>query len=483
MLALLISTCALTYYIGIGQSGIDTIAVATSPVIVNAAEPESEIAAMPIESEKAERKKYATSHKEILGEYAISHKDDEDNQEPLTESPLTLSDIYAEPDSIAVFKCYYPDVVNYVWETYDQQTDEWRAADEADVVEITDELYRQVSTFFVPADDEGQTIRCRAERTTGDDISGTATLHILSDIKDISAEEYISDAGKYISTKEIPLQVSFRDGSKETVTGLNNLYFLQREETSEQGTTVTGSMTETITTVFTACDYAYLDGDTEGILRYQGKTGNIDVPIRLVGEDRTPPEIKELSFSDFEISTVDQPVPVTVTIIAKDNVTAYPNLKYAFLPDGEELQDEVWTEQSTFNVDITQNGKWIAYCRDESGNTAQEEKDIVVVDNKAPVVSLSLENETWCTENKILVDAKDGLSVEYCYSCLQTGEDSGWSTKNEFAISKNGTWIVKVRDAVGNMTEEEITIDNIDNHAPVIRKITEKKGIEEEKVD
>lgn len=476
LLALLVSTCALTYYIGIGQSGIDTIAVATSPVIVNAAEPESEITSMPIESEKAEQKKYATSHKEVLEEYAISNKDDEDNQEPLTESPLPLSDIYAEPDSIAVFKCYYPDAVNYVWEIYDQQTDKWKAADDAEVVETTDELYRQVSTFFVPADEGGQTIRCRAERKTGDDISGTATLHIMSDIKDISAKEYISDAGRYISTREIPLLVSYKDGREETITGLNGLYFLEKEETSEQGTTDSGSMKETITTVLTTYDYVYLDGDKEGILRYQGKKGNIDVPIRLIGEDRIPPEIKELSFSDFEISTIDQPIPVTVTIVAEDDITAYPNLQYAFLPDGEEPQDDVWTKQPTFSVDITQNGKWIAYCRDESGNKAQEEKDIIVVDNKAPVVSLSLEeNETWCTENKILVDAKDGLSIEYCYSCPQTGEDSGWSTKNEFVISQNGTWIVKVRDAVGNMTEEEITIDNIDNHAPVIRGITEKR--------
>ena len=168
--------------------------------------------------------------------------------------------------------------------------------------------------------------------------------------------------------------------------------------------------------------------------------------------------------------------------MAEDNVTAYPNLQYAFFPEGDEVPDEAWSDQSVITTDITQNGKWIAYCRDESGNTAQEEKEIVAVDNKAPVVTLSLENEAWCTENKILVDAKDGLSVEYCYSCPQTGEDSGWCTKDEFAVSKNGTWIVKVRDAVGNMTEEEITIDNIDNQAPVIRGITEKKGIEEEKI-
>lgn len=166
-------------------------------------------------------------------------------------------------------------------------------------------------------------------------------------------------------------------------------------------------------------------------------------------------------------------MPVTVTIIADDNVTAYSNLQYAFLPEGEE--PEIWSDQSTFTVDITQNGKWIAYCRDESGNVIQEVREIVAVDNKAPEVSLSLENETWCTGNKILVNAKDGLSVEYCYCCPQTGIDSGWCTKDEYAVSENGTWTVKVRDAAGNVTEKEITIDNIDNKPPVIRGIKEKR--------
>lgn len=215
------------------------------------------------------------------------------------------------------------------------------------------------------------------------------------------------------------------------------------------------------------------------MLRYQGKNGNIDIPIKMIGEDSTPPEIKELSISEFEISTVDQPVPVTVTIVAEDDVTTYPDLEYAFLPEGEELTEETWTNQYSFDTDITMNGKWIAYCRDKSGNVTKEEKDIIVVDNKAPAVRLSLKSDTWCTENRIIVNAKDALSIEYCYSCARTGEDSGWITKNEYAVTENGTWKVKVRDAVGNMTEEEITIDNIDNQAPVIRGIIEKE-IEEE---
>ncbi len=41
---------------------------------------------------------------------------------------------------------------------------------------------------------------------------------------------------------------------------------------------------------------------------------------------------------------------------------------------------------------------------------------------------------------------------------------------------QNSTWKVAVRDAAGNVTEQDITVSNIDSQMPVIRNITEKKG-------
>ena len=40
---------------------------------------------------------------------------------------------------------------------------------------------------------------------------------------------------------------------------------------------------------------------------------------------------------------------------------------------------------------------------------------------------------------------------------------------------QNSTWKVQVRDAAGNATEQDITVDNIDNQTPVIRNISEKE--------
>ncbi len=479
-----------TFVLSIGENSMDMAIMPAKPVIASEAEPDSVIT--PVDNgnadqkavSEAEQKKYATSHKEKSPEEDTAQNiDDEENiREPLTASPVTLSDIYAESGSIAAFKCFYPGAEAYTWETYDENSG-WIPAPADNITVNTDELYRQISTFMVLAPDKEQkelVVRCNVKRTAGAPITEEAALHVLPKIETVSADSYTAEAGTYISAREIPVQVSFADGSQDTVTGLGGLYFLEKEESTEQDTTVSGNMKEIITTVITAHDYMYLEGEKDVVLRYQGKNESVDVPVRLIGKDSTPPDITQLTIDDFEISTVDQPVAVHVAISAKDDVTAHSNLQYAFLHEGEEPQEETWTNQSSFDVDITMNGKWIAYCRDESGNIAKKERDIIAVDNKAPVVKLSLENETWCTENKILVDARDGLSVEYCYSCAQTGEDSGWITKNEYVVSQNGTWNVRARDAAGNMTEEEITIENIDNQAPVIKGITEKKEIEEE---
>lgn len=406
--------------------------------------------------------------------YATSHK--EENPEPVTDAPVRISDIYAEKDSIVFFHCYYPDAVKYTWEIYDMKNG-WQKAASEDVTSSRDELNREISSLQVLAekDNDVLTVRCISDFETKESVTDTASLHILEKIVDISADDFTSDSGQYISTKDIPFSITYQDGSKEEVTGLNNIYFLDAAETSEYSTSVSGNAIETITTVITAHDYFYMEPkEREVTLRYQGKE-YIDIPIKLIGEDLSAPVISQITISEYTISNVDKPVPVTVSIQAEDNSTSYPNLLYAFLPEGEEIKEDSWTKKASFDADITQNGTWIAYCKDESGNVGKYEKDIIAVDNKAPVMSVKLENESWCKKNKIIINATDALSVEYNFYCPETGEESGWTSKNEYEVTKNSTWQVKARDAVGNLAEQEITIDNIDNQMPVINNITEKK--------
>lgn len=416
-------------------------------------------------------------------EYATSHKDDEgkdEDPEPLTESPVTLSDLYTEQGSVAALKCYYPDAMDYTWEVRDMESGQWIPVPEEDVALGTDELFRQVSTYLVEADGKNKEfdVRCKTRRKGGELTVDTATVHLLDKIESVSVEEYTARAGEYVSARDIPVKICFQDGSQDTVAGLNGLFFVEKEETSESpdkpDAFAADNLTEVITTIITVKDYCYLDREKTALLRYQVDGEPVDLPIRMTGKDETAPQITKLTVSDFEISTIDQPVPVKISITAEDDVTRYSDLEYAFLPEGEEPEEKDWLAEAVFQVDITRNGTWIAYCKDESGNIAAKEQELVVVDNKPPVIRLSLENNDWCTENKIIVEAKDAQPVEYCFICMETGQDSGWIKRNEYVVKENGTWNVKVKDAVGNETEQEITVDKIDKQAPVIRAIREK---------
>ena len=402
-------------------------------------------------------------------------KKEETMPEPLDDSVMEPSDIYAEKGSKAVFKAYHPRARDYQWEIYDTEAG-WIKAAEETVSGYVDELYRNISSMELLADQEQQ-IRCQI--TTEEDVPVTyeAKLYLLSGrISDISAETYEADAGKYTSAEDIPVEVVYQDGTKETVTGLNGLCFLDQSESTKRDLTETGNMKEVITTVRTAREYDHIDpGSKEGTLLYQNSKGeNVDIPVNIKGIDQTAPKISDFRISEFAVSNVDQEIPVTVTIKATDDITTSGRLVYAFLPEEKEPQETDWHEQSVFQTNI-QNGVWKAFCKDEAGNIAAKEQKIVAVDTTAPTIRLILEErEGWCQENRIFVSAEDGLSVEYRYLCEETGEDSGWIIESSKSVEKNGDWKIQVRDAAGNVAEEMISIENIDTQGPVIRNISEK---------
>lgn len=112
--------------------------------------------------------------------------------------------------------------------------------------------------------------------------------------------------------------------------------------------------------------------------------------------------------------------------------------------------------------------EFLLRCR--AGEQDFETRLTVSGKDAAPVVSVSLENqEDWCETNKLIVDATDYSSVEYRF--INGEEDSGWTEQNEYAISRNGTWEIQVRDTAGNISSEKMTVSNIDNKKPVIEKI------------
>lgn len=244
---------------------------------------------------------------------------------------------------------------------------------------------------------------------------------------------------------------------------------------------ITAEVLVTFVLLSKACVHAYESFHADGQTVIQQTNSRICKNVlnksRKIQEttDSLPPVISSVGISPFTVSNIDIPVTLTVTIDAEDNKTPDQRLDYAFVPLDTLPDDIFWIRKNCFDVEIIQNGTYAAYVRDGEGNTAKEEIQVITVDMKPPTVKVSLENPTdWCQSNQIQVDARDASELQYSFCHAEDSIVPEWSDSNTHAIDRNGTYIVKVRDAAGNITETEITVRNIDREAPVIQGIHKK---------
>lgn len=403
--------------------------------------------------------------------YATSH-------EPITQDIVRLSDMYAVKGDLTL-KSYYPDATQYTWESYNTETKSWDVLD----ARITyDELYRPVSVVSLTLNEDIM-VRCNIERDNADEkISDIASVKCIKSIANVTAanEKFETGSGHWLSSRNIPVKITYRDNSSEILSGLYGLVFVDKLEDSEITYSDTGNVIETVTTINTECEYSYIEaGEKDFVIRYRDQDKLYDTKMTIVSTDTDPPVISEVSLSDYSVKNVDEPVIVEVTISAEDNETPYPELEYAFLPQEVDPEDTDWIAKPKFKKDIDQNGIWVAYCRDRIGNIAISEKKIIAVDQKGPELALTLENTNWCASNKIIANAKDELPITYLFTCPETGENSGWIDRNEYDVKQNGTWEVQAKDSVGNITVKDITVSNIDVQMPTIKGIIEGEQIYE----
>lgn len=396
----------------------------------------------------------------------------------LTNQAVELKDIYSVKGETVCFKCYDKDAVSYVWEYYDTVAGEWQSADDAHIYSYPDELGRTVSNLEMNAeeDNDGLMVRCTIDFQTKEAETQTASLHVIDRIKDIVIEDMETDANRYLGTADLLVTVTYKDGKEENISGLNGLHFIAVEENTDD-VTVSGNRIETTTIIKKEADYHNTGMDRKEVLiRYRTDALEpIETTCSITGKDEKPPEISEVKMSPFEISNIDQPVNLTITITAEDDVTPYPELEYAFLYSDQELTEPDWKKTPSFDVNIERNGIYYTYVRDQSGNVGKLEKEIITVDTKAPVISaVSFSEEDWCMCNIISVTARDTGEISYCFENRSAGINSGWITYSEYTADTNGIWIIRVKDAVGNIAETEIEITNIDKEAPVIQRISAK---------
>ena len=142
-------------------------------------------------------------------------------------------------------------------EVFNRHTGTWEPVEG---VTQQDELYRPVSALCVTAEGTDTIpVRCTVHMEDGGTVTEKASVYMIPEILDVSVEEaYVTDAGRYISSREIPVRVSYSNGTRDVITGLDGLTFVDSTERREVSASKTGNPVETVTTVYTECGYAYI---------------------------------------------------------------------------------------------------------------------------------------------------------------------------------------------------------------------------------
>ena len=179
-------------------------------------------------------------------------------------------------------------------------------------------------------------------------------------------------------------------------------------------------------------------------------TETINIPINWI--DKTGPQITVSLPNTFSKS-------VLCTVNAIDNQSGLP--KEAYSLDGTN-----WTSMN--QIEIKQNGKYVIYARDNVGNVSSTNIIVTQIDNTPPEISFeeSGKNENYLKSITYIIKATDeqsGLATE-----PYSWDGKTWTSNAEKTITENGTYVVYVKDALGNINSKTININKIDNTPPEI---------------
>ena len=395
--------------------------------------------------------------------------------EALSDESVMLRDLYAEDNADIRLMAFEKSASSYKWESYDIKTRQWNTIEDTNTG--YDEMYRMVSYVDVQASDKAM-YRCTVDLSDSDEeVVSTCTIRTVTDIASIKLDDFDFDAESYVNILDLPIHVKYLDDTEEDIYGLYGAYFIENCETTyEYERNEYGALVETAHIVNSLCQTSYVEmGDNEKTIRYLPLGNESDINLTICGKDLLAPIINATNV-DFETSSKNQEVEVDFSIDAEDNLTALPFLTYALKIKGRTPSESDYSNEFNFTKKITQNGTYVVYVKDESNNVATKEIELIVVDEKKPVIkNIFVENlESWTQSKKIVVSAEDKSELTYNFFNLQSGTESGFIKDSEHIVFENGDYEITVKDKGGNESKSAIQVSNIDANAPVINKIIEK---------
>ena len=223
----------------------------------------------------------------------------------------------------------------------------------------------------------------------------------------------------------------------------------------------------------------YPDGEWQASNEFRVRTGSYTVAAR----DRTG----NVWTGSVQVLSIDIDPPITTfaqgdtpssngyrrtvsMLVIADDATNIPQ-------DYISLDGQNWLTGDC--VEISENGVYEVWTRDVFGHVSQNTIEVTNIDREEPHCSWNIEHVSrggGFSKEEILhviaFDEKAGLGEDpYSFDGGNT-----WVSENSLAISENGIYLLRVRDAVGNESDDTaIEVADIDNKRPQIKGISENR--------
>lgn len=144
---------------------------------------------------------------------------------------------------------------------------------------------------------------------------------------------------------------------------------------------------------------------------------------------------------------------------------------YSFSYEREQYN---WQTKNTYTE--SEKNKLYIYSKDHAGNISVPTEIDLKIDKLSPIGSVNTNvSDNWVKQLTITANASDNMSGlhEMPYSFSTAENEYNWQSENKKTITENGIYYIYARDAMNNIVLlDTVTIDKIDNSAPVIKNIT-----------
>ena len=185
--------------------------------------------------------------------------------------------------------------------------------------------------------------------------------------------------------------------------------------------------------------------------------------------DQTAPERKIESVNNQESYLLK----ITMTD-TKSGMSSYQ------ITESKETPSEWLDYTDVIEKEITQNGIYYIWSKDKLGNISYEAYSIDKIDKEAPSIELSQTLTDWGIKDTIQIHLTDDIIGLSGYQVTTSEEepndyislDNSLEENLTYEVTENNTYYVYAKDAYNHVSHKEITIDKIDDQAPIINSIT-----------